>query len=292
MAGSAPTGRVLDIVELLARPGCERLRFSDIVVALAATQATTHAILSTLCERGWVCRDPLTKTYSLGSALAAVGARAELSCPVLHAARSAARRFHAETGFATSVLERVEDSLIVAAHFSADDSTPTLGPSDRIPYSPPFGVALAATDTADGQQAWLRRATADVDTLHRLEAVLAHTRERGFDVDWTTPALAQTAALVVTLQREGIPARVAEIMDRLLIECLAGGVLSDDDPERIDQPVATISAPVINRQDGRAFILAVHPLCRQSPSQIQSIGRRVASAAAAISDPPARTEAT
>ena len=51
---SAPTARVLDIVELLARPGNERLRFSDVVRELELTQATAHAILKTLSDRGWV----------------------------------------------------------------------------------------------------------------------------------------------------------------------------------------------------------------------------------------------
>lgn len=289
MAGSAPTHRVLDIVELLARPGCEHLRFSDIVGELRATQATTHAILATLCERGWIHRDPATKTYSLGSALAAAGARAELACPALHATRVAAHRLHTETGFAASVLERIQDSLVVAAHFSNDDSTPALGPGDRIPYSPPFGVALAACDATEGRVAWLRRAAGDPDTVHRLETVLDQTRARGFDVDWTTPTLAQAAALVVTLQREGVPAGVADIMDRLLVECTAVGALSDDDPARTTQPVATVSAPVMTRAHGRAFILAVHPLRRQTRSQIQSLGRKVATAAAAISNPPARS---
>ncbi|PRC47780.1 transcriptional regulator, partial [Mycobacterium sp. ITM-2017-0098] len=60
MAGSAPTSRVVDVVELLCRPGHERLRFSDVVARLGLTQATAHAILTTLSERGWVTRDPST----------------------------------------------------------------------------------------------------------------------------------------------------------------------------------------------------------------------------------------
>ncbi|MBX7433351.1 helix-turn-helix domain-containing protein [Mycobacterium sp. Y57] len=277
---------MVDIIELLARPGHRDLRFSDIVSELGATQATTHAILSTLSERGWVGRDPATKTYSLGPALAAVGLRAENANPLLAAARTAAQRLHTETGFATSVLERVDDSLIVAAHVSADDSTPALGPGDRIPYAPPFGVALAAWDSPAGRDIWLRRAAADPELLARLENVLQRTRDRGFDVDWTTPAMAQTAALVVTLQRDGVPAQIAGIMDRLLVECTAVGSLSDDDPARRAQPVATIAAPVIDDRGRASLILAVHPLRRQSARQIQAVGRRVRAAAGSLSDRP------
>ncbi len=34
------------------------MRFSDIVRELDLTQATAHAILKTLSDRGWVTRDP------------------------------------------------------------------------------------------------------------------------------------------------------------------------------------------------------------------------------------------
>ena len=291
MAGSAPTDRVVDIVELLSRPGLERLRFSDVVTQLGLTQATAHAILATLCERGWITRDPASKTYALGPALAAVGARADLTRPVVHAARTASRRLHDDTGYATSVLERIDNSLIVAAHASTNGFTPALGPGDRIPYTPPFGVALAAWDNAAAQEAWLRRG-GDTALEHRLKAVLDKTRERGYDVDWTTPAMAQAAALVVRLQREGVPAQVAEVMDRLLVECTAVGLLPDTDPARLAQPVATIAAPVLDQHGFATLILAVHPLRPLPAKEIRSLGRRVCRLAESLSDPPARTAAS
>ncbi|MDG4668599.1 helix-turn-helix domain-containing protein [Mycobacterium sp. 236(2023)] len=289
MAGSAPTDRVVDIVELLSRPGHEALRFSDVVAQLALTQATAHAILATLCERGWVSRDPTTKTYSLGPALAAVGARADLTRPLVHAARAVMQRLHDETGYASSILERLSASLIVAAHVSADDSTPALGPGDRIPYTPPFGVALAAWDAPDGRQAWLRRGGNAPELVERLEAVLTKARGRGFDIDWTTPAMAQAAELVVRLQRDGVPAQVADIMDRLLVECTAVGLLPDDDPARRNQPVATIAAPVLDEHGFAALILAIHPLKPLSAREIRSLGVRVNNLAAELSDRPVRT---
>jgi DNA-binding IclR family transcriptional regulator len=290
MAGSAPTGRVVDVVELLCRPGHERLRFSDVVAELGLTQATAHAILATLTERGWVTRDPATKSYTLGPALAAVGARADLARPLAHAARAAIQQLHADTGYPTSVLERIDESLIVAAHVSGDDTTAHLGPGDRIPYTPPFGVALAAWDTADAQRAWLRRG-GDAGLEQRLVAVLAKTRERGFDVDWTTPAMAQAAALVVRLQREGVPTQVAEVMDRLLVECAAVGLLPDDDPARLAQPVATVAAPVLDRHGHATLIVAVHPLRPLAATETRTLGRRVAGLATTLSD-PVRTAAS
>lgn len=292
MAGSAPTGRVVDIVELLSHPGHEQLRFSDVVDKLGLTQATAHAILTTLCERNWITRDPASKTYSLGPALAAVGARADLARPLMHAARSATHQLRTETGYASSVLERLDDTLIVAAHVSVDAATPALGPGDRIPHTPPFGVALAAWDTPAGQREWLRRAGDDAELVARLEAVLTKTRQRGFDVDWTTPAMAQAAALVVRLQREGVPAQVAEVMNRLLVECTAVGLLDDDETARLAHPVATVAAPILDEQGFATLILAVHPLQPLRGRQIRSLGERVSAVAASLSGQRARTAAS
>lgn len=292
MAASAPTGRVVDIVELLARQGHEHLRFSDVVQQLGSTQATTHAILSTLCERGWVSRDPVTKTYSLGPALAAVGVRADTARPMTHAARAAAQQISADTGCAASVLERIDDSLIVAFHVGAGDSRAVLNPGDRLPYAPPFGVAFAAWDSDEEQRAWLRRGTDDNDLVRRLEAILAKTRQRGFDVDWITPTLAQTAQMVVALQQEGIPSRMAEIMDRILLECTAIGYLADDDPARTAQPVATIAAPAYDRHGVAALILAVHPFRPLSARATRSIGLKVVAATEILSLAPARSAAS
>ncbi len=63
------------------------------------------------------------------------------------------------------------------------------------------GVAFAAWDTPpQGRQDWIARAaSSNTELAQRLEQVLAHTRERGFDIDWTTPpALAQAAQLMGT----------------------------------------------------------------------------------------------
>ena len=82
---------------------------------LGLTQATAHAILTTLCDRGWASRDPVDKTFSLGPALAAVAARVDTARPLAHTARAAALQLAAEFGYAASVVERFGDSLVITA---------------------------------------------------------------------------------------------------------------------------------------------------------------------------------
>jgi DNA-binding IclR family transcriptional regulator len=272
---SAPTTRVLDVVELLAGPGNERLRFSDVVRELGLTQATAHAILTTLCDRGWASRDPVDKTFSLGPALAVVAARVDAARPLAHSARTAALQLADEFGYATSVIERVGDSLVITAF--EDASRQSRGaPGDRIRYAPPFGVAFAAWDTDEEQRAWIRRGAATNDVLaRRLHEVLARTRERGYDVDCTTPALTQAAQVVGTLPSDGLPDRVREITDQLLMEFTTIGFLPDDATALRAQPVATIAAPVFDHHGRVSMIVAVHPLQELTRKRIDAIGRRM-----------------
>jgi DNA-binding IclR family transcriptional regulator len=266
---------VLDVVELLAGPGNERLRFSDVVRKLGLTQATAHAILTTLCARGWASRDPVDKTFSLGPALAAMSARMDDARPLAHTARTAALQLAGEFGYAVSVVERFGDSLVITA-FEDGGRQSGGAPGDRIRYAPPFGVAFAAWDTDEEQRAWIQRSAATDSALaRRLEDVLARTRERGFDVDCTTPALTRAAQVVGTLPSDGLPAHVREITDQLLAEFTTIGFLSDDDASRQAQPVATIAAPVFDHARRVAMIVAVHPLRDLTRKRIDSIGRRM-----------------
>lgn len=282
---SAPTARVLDVVELLARSSNARLRFSDVVRELDLTQGTVHAILKTLCDRGWASRDPVTKTFTLGPALAVVAARMDNARPLAHAARAAALRLSRDVGYAGSVVERFGESLVVTA-VEGDPATQPAGiPGDRIPYTPPFGVPFAAWDTDEEQREWIRRGAGNnIDRARRLEHVLARTRERGFDVDWTTPALAQAVQVVGTLDSNAMPTPVRHILDQLLVEFTTIGFLSDDNPGRRKQPVVTIAAPVFDARGHVTLMLAVHPLATLSARQIQLIGNKLVVETAAITE--------
>lgn len=281
-ASSAPTSRVLDVIELLASAGDVRLRFSDVVSALELTQATAHAILKTLCDRGWLIRDPVDKTFALGPGLAVVAARTEAARPLAHAARIAAQELSEHFGHAASVVERVADELVITA-FEGAGPRPAGTPGDRIRYAPPFGVAFAAWDSPVGQRAWIERAPAAI--ARRLEQVLAQTREQGFDVDWTTPDLTRAAQMVGSLPSDGLPDHVRGITDQLLAEFTTIGLAPAGDVAGKAQPVATIAAPVFDAHGRVALILSVHPLRPMTARQVDTAGQRVRRAADRLSRP-------
>ena len=226
----------------------------------------------------------MDKTFSLGPAVAVVAGRAEGTRSLTRAARAAAVDLSAEFGCRASVLERHSDSLMITAYEGGDPSDPAGYPGERIPYAPPFGVAFAAWDTPEGQRAWIQRtATANPTLADNLAESLARTRERGYDVDLTTPALAQAAQLVGALHSDGLPAHVRQIMDQLLVETMVGFIPGVDTTD--GREVATIAAPVFDQHGTVALILAVHPLRSESSAEVAAIGQRITMTANQIGVP-------
>jgi DNA-binding IclR family transcriptional regulator len=277
---SPPTARTIDVVEFLAR--CEEPpSFSSIVRDLDLSQATAHAILRTLTDRGWASRNPVDKTFRLGPALAEVAARADTSRPLAESARIAASDLWRDLGHATTVIERTGEVLRIIAFNGATGSADV--PSDPISFTPPFGVAFAAWAPGADRDAWIRRgAGADGALRRRLDDALIRTRARGYDVDWTTPALSQTAQLLSRLEREGVPSQVGETIDQLLVECLTNGVLLEEDSNPEPRLVATIAAPVFDHDENVVLLVGVHPRVALGLDEVQAIGQRLIRATTAL----------
>ncbi|MFV9634948.1 IclR family transcriptional regulator [Mycobacterium neumannii] len=263
-AGSAPTERVLDIIEILSRTDARGMRFSDVVRRLDLSQGTAHAILTSLQNRGWVTRDPVSKEFSLGPAMALIASRLDAERPTAAVARSAIRRLADKTGMAASVVERIGEELVITAFENPSNSPPAALPNDRIPYTPPFGIACAAFDSAAEQEAWIQRGAAgDASLADRLRAALTHTRDRGYDVDWMTPALAEAVHAIGTLSDDSVPGNLRSVVDQLRVEFIATKMVPDESLRGVHS-VATISAPVLDSNSRVRLILGVHPLRRMT----------------------------
>lgn len=284
MAGSssAPTERVLDIIESLARRGDRRMRFSDIARELVLTQGTAHAILSTLTSRGWVTRDPAEKTFGLGPALSLIAASLSTARPLARAAGEAARRLVEAIDMPASVVEVVGDELMITAFESPAHNPITSAITDRIPYRPPFGVAFAAWDTADAQREWIDRGSAgDAELDHKLRGVLSRTRDRGYDVDVMTPALQQAAQAIGTLAVDTLPTAMRPVIDRMRVDFLSAGLAVEQAAEG-PLTVATISAPVLHSTGHTRLILGVHPLRLMTDREIKATAERLLTEAATV----------
>ena len=280
---SAPTERVLGVIELISSSGTDGWRFSDVVRELDLSQATAHSILKTLCDRGWATRDPITKEFAPGPALALIAHRLVTTRPLAGIARDAIHRLVESTGMPASMVERYGDELVITAFANPDGSAEHTLPQERIPYAPPFGIACAAWDVPDEQESWVQRGAAgDTSLAQRLHGMLTQTRARGYDVDWMTPALAQAAHALGTLSTETVPHNLRSVVDQLRVEFISANLLSDDNTLGA-RPVATISAPVLDDSDRVRLILGIHPLRPMSTQEIRSAAKSLLSEIAVVS---------
>lgn len=279
---SPPTARALDVLELLARPG--EWRFIDIVRELDLTQATAHAILGTLGDRGWIRRDPVGRTFTLGPAAAAFARQVDDTETLLQHARAAALVLIEETGYAASVVERVADSLVIA---SFDVGTSGNGSSVLgavFPFAAPFGGGFAAWESATGREEWIARSVTDDPVLAaRLVKSMDRSLARGYDLDWSSPALARVAQLASPLRSAEQSPAINRVIADLLAEIAAAHV-SDDIGETDARSVTTIAAPVFDGHGRVVLNLCVHPARSLSSRQIETLGRRVARAASSIKE--------
>lgn len=277
-AASPPTARAIDVVELLVDSGGSRLRLSEIAHALGLSMGTAHNILSTLAERGWVQRDSTDKTFAVGPALEIAAAKARSVRTLASRARTLAGELSTEMDCAASVVERIGDDLVISAFMSPHPEHPGATPGETFPYSPPFGVALAAWDTHEEQHAWIERGAADnTDLAEQLRQSLAMTRTRGYEVDRTTPALARAMQLVGALDDTQIPSNIRHVRDQLA-ELAALGFVPDPDTRRRHE-VFSIATPLFDERGRPRLSVSLHPFRHMTNGEVQKMGRRLVTAA-------------
>lgn len=193
--------RAAAVLRLLAG-GERRLGLSEIASALELAKGTTHGLIRTLQQEGFVEQDPATGRYTLGAELLRLGN----SYLDVHELRSRAlvwtddlARSSGESVY-LGVLHQ-QGVLIVHHVFRPDDSRQVLEVGAMQPlHSTALGKVLSAYDpvahseAADGERTAFTEHT--ITPLADFEDVLELTRARGWaaDVEETWEGLASVAA--------------------------------------------------------------------------------------------------
>lgn len=276
---SPPTSRVLDVLELLCRDD-EPPKLIDVVRDLDLTQGTAHAIMTTLCERGWATRDPIDRTFAIGPGLDIAARGVTQARFRARAARTAARDLVAATGFAVSVTERVGDFVVVTA-FEGGEDWPLAGePGDRVPFAAPFGPAFAAFEDEAERRAWVERSGVGTPALARqLNQVLTTTRNRGYSIERNSPTLAQAAQLMDGVRTEPRSEPIRAILEELVVQITKVSIATDG---KDASAISSMAAPVF---DGRGRVLcnvAVHPYEPLGPKRVAALGRQLTTTTNAI----------
>ena len=275
-AASPPTARAIDVVEYLAHCD-EPPSFSSVVRELDLSQATAHAILRTLTDRGWVDRNPADKTYSLGPVLAEVAACAATARPLADSARIAASGLLRRRTGPRDLGDRTHRRL--AGDHRLQRHGGSLGHSER---SDSVHAALRRRVRRVGVRQPTGRRGSDAaraldDALRRrLDDALIRTKSarirRRLD---HARAVADGSDGQQARTRWGAVDRVGAMIDRLLVECVTNGVLLEHDSRPDPQPVATIAAPVFDSAGHVALLVGVHPLGEVRLAEVEAIGRRL-----------------
>jgi DNA-binding IclR family transcriptional regulator len=267
-AGSPPTDRALDVIELLAR------RHHPVRLAIVAT----------LCDRGWAARDPHDKSLSLGPALQVAAAKADDARPLAHATRLLAAQLAEDLDYAASVTERVGDSLLLTFFEGYESEPPIFGLGELIPFAAPFGATFAAWAPEPERRRWVERTARDnVELRERLHLILEMTKARGYSVERMTPALTRTAQLMDALGGDDWAQDFRRVVEEALLEVATASLASEPDVE--GPPIMAIVAPVFDDHGMPVLNVGIHPFRTLSATQVERLGRRLASAANAPAGP-------
>ena len=282
-ASSPPTRRVVEIIEFLGERRGMPIRLSDIVQALGLNQATAHTILKELVETGWVTRDPVNKTFSVGGALVRLARQIDDSPSVAHAAHVAASAVAAATGYAASVSERAGDQLVITAFIAGSDDHWTAVAGDRVPFAAPFGPAFAAWEPPDERRAWVQRSGVtsgafEAQLVTQLDDILG----QGFSVERLSPEMASAIPIMTRIQAETLSDSMRAHLGEVLLEMTGMPTTPTGADNRHGHYVGAIAAPVFNQLGRVTHNICVHPFTPLPPRKLLQVGRRLTRAAAEI----------
>jgi DNA-binding IclR family transcriptional regulator len=188
MAGSAPAvARTVALLDFLASRPTEAFSLSELARRLELNKSTTHAMLTTLADAGYVARHPVEKSYTLGPSLVALGeaASASPSVDIAQYAIGEMRAMADEFGVQCVASRIMGTEIVVIAHTGTREPLgQTLSVGHRLPFVPPLGTVFVAWSKPAEIDAWLRRLGpgATRTELVRYRQAVAAVRKRGYSI--------------------------------------------------------------------------------------------------------------
>jgi len=284
---SGTTTRVVAVLEYLTDRPDETFGLSELSRELDINKATLLTVVTTLIDAGWLLQHPKRKTYGLGPRVIAAGAAATMRFPDTSAAGPHLERLAAELQ-AGCVVVGVQDAQMVVLD-RAGFADPLHGLTRlgvRMPFAPPYGLALAAWYPPERHGVWQANASPPVgaDERARLREAVELAHERGFVVGADLPEGHDLDRPVHDLRLASLdtdPKLLAE-MARAMRQ--TGYYVGAIDPERTYR-ANHVSAPV-RTATGVPEVALMVPLYsgETAGSRLLEIGMRLATAGREIAD--------
>ena len=213
--------RTVALMSFLAAHPDEAFTLTELAREMNINKATTHSIVSTLVDMGWMLRDA-RKQYRLGSGLIAIAdVAANRHQLALNTARDHMRALATQFGLRCFASGLVGGELVVlAVEGSATPAGITIEVGLRSPLELPEGALfLAWSDDATIDKWLLAEGFANEELVTRYRDALADVRRHGFALIPPMSGRQRMSELLMELSR-GMPSPRARLALRDLLEDL------------------------------------------------------------------------
>lgn len=277
---SAPTARVLQVLDFLVANRGSRYGLSEIARELGLAKPTCLGILTELTAAGYLIRDPRTRGYGLGPALIGAGRAAQENFAVSALARAELEPLSVRYRTTCTASAVVGEKIVVL------DAT---GPGRvqvgaTYPFAPPVGLMYVLWDTDAAFDAWLRTpATVPLEQdEHRLRTVVAECRERGYLIESTSAAGRRLYSLLAGAAGREMPAELRELVAELVTSLGERVYLGSDLRPRKEHPVSLLAAPTYDERGRQSMVLTMYVGRAVTGAEIERRGTALAAAADAV----------
>jgi DNA-binding IclR family transcriptional regulator len=278
---SPPTDRVVAILDFLAAHPTESFGVSELARRIGLSKPTCLGIVMSLCDAGYLVRDPADKSYRLGPALIALGHRAQEAMRVSPAARDELHRLSMRFG-AAAALSGVVDDRITLIDIAAPPGAGTgVEAGQSYPFAPPVGLMFVLWDDAALHDWLAKEPTLPVRTeSQRLQRVIENCRADGYLVERLTPAGRRLYALLAGMSSD-LPGELRALLGEL-VSGIGERVYLRDEATEGTHDISVISAPVFDHRRRQVMVASLHVGTSLTDAEITERATEVVATADAV----------
>lgn len=277
---SAPTVRVVQVLDFLVEQRGKRYGLSELARALDLAKPTCLGILTELTAGGYLVRDADTLTYGLGPALIAAGRVAQDSFAISALARAELEKLTARYRTTCTASAVVGEQIMVLE--STGPGLVKVGAAYH--FAPPVGLMYVLWDTDAAFDAWLAKpATVPLQQDEtRLRQIVAECRERGYLVESLTAAGRRLYSMLAGFAARDLPDDLRELVGELVTSLGERVYLGTDLRPRKEHPVSLLAAPTYGGDGRQNMVLTMYVGKSITGAEIDRRGTALVAAADAV----------
>jgi DNA-binding IclR family transcriptional regulator len=279
---SPPTDRVVAILDFLAAHPDETFGVSELARRIGLSKPTCLGIVMSLCDAGYLVRDPADKTYRLGPALITLGHRAQEAMRVSPAAREELHRLSMRFGAAAALSGVVDDRITLIDLAAPPGGGTGVEVGQSYPFAPPVGLMFVLWDDAALHDWLAKEPTLPVRTeSFRLQRVIERCRDDGYLVERLTPAGRRLYALLAGMSSD-LPGELRALLGELVSGIGERVYLRDEVVSEVTHDISVISAPVFDHHRRQVMVTSLHVGTSLTDAEITERAREVVATADAV----------